>query len=121
MRWMAGVESTQSPRERRRTIRTRVASARGAASSIFNGGLIDQHDRNIIPDRIEAMTLQAAQTTAIGLEFEVPATGGADEDLKQFRTDRHSVELTSLPLRSGVGWGDWEMDDVWNWQEGGEP
>jgi len=69
----------------------------GAVPSVFNGGLIDQHDGNIIPDRIEAMTLQAAQTAAIGFEFQVSPAGRADEDLEQFRTDRHSVEDISLP------------------------
>jgi len=89
---MAGVERTQSPSDRRRTIRTLEAS------SIFNGGLIDQHDGNIIPDRIEAMTLQAAQAAAIGFQFQISPAGRANQYLQQFRTDRHSIEATILAL-----------------------
>ena len=68
-------------------------------------GLIDQHDRDIIPDRIEAMTLQAAQAAAIGFEFQISPAGGTNEDLEQFRTDRHNVEFTSLPLSTHGSWG----------------
>jgi hypothetical protein len=44
------------------------------------------------------MALQAAQTAAIGLQFQVAAARWADEDLKQVRTDGHSIENTSLAL-----------------------
>jgi len=60
----------------------RVAPLSGAEASVFNGGLIDQHDWYIIPDRIEAMALDAAQAAAIGLQFQIAATGGANQDLK---------------------------------------
>ena len=84
-------------------MRIRLVPDSGAEGSVFNGGLIDQHDRYIIPDRIEAMALHTAQAAIIGLQFQITAAGWANKNLKQFRTDRHNLENTSLTRCREVG------------------
>jgi hypothetical protein len=55
----------------------------------IDDGLIDQHDGDVVPHRIEAMTGDAAQTAAIRLEFNFGAAGGANENFEQIGADRH--------------------------------
>ena len=57
---------------------------RGQAAPLFvDGGLVNQHDGDLVPDRVEAMAGHAPQTTRIGLQFHFGAAGGTDKDFEE--------------------------------------
>ena len=49
----------------------------------FDGGLVDQHDRDVIFDGIDAVTLCAFQTLRVGPVFEGLDAGGTDQDFEE--------------------------------------
>jgi hypothetical protein len=54
-----------------------------------NYGFIDQHDWNIVTNRVEAMAGNAAQTAPIGLEFNFGPARRTNQNFEQIGTDRH--------------------------------
>src|SRR5258708_27386062 len=98
---MAGVVSTQSRSERRRTTATRARSGRFSNTRdtgpfrplFFDFSLVDQHDRDFIPDGVHPMTLNALQSLIARLQFNAFLTQGTDEYLKQFLADTHKRTL----------------------------
>ena len=54
-----------------------------------NTGFVNQHDGDLVPDRIKAVAGDTPKTAAIGFEFDFRPAGGADEDFEQIRADSH--------------------------------
>jgi len=64
-----------------------VAKGNSFPSTLGLLGLVDEHDRDVVPDRVTA----AASLTdeAIGVFAERPVVGRAHEDLEELLVDRH--------------------------------
>ena len=56
----------------------------------FDLRLVDQHDRDVVADRVYAMALDALQAALVGLEFDRRLAHGAHEDFEQIFADSHS-------------------------------
>jgi len=57
--------------------------------SILNDGFVDEHDRNIVPHRVDAMAGNAAKAASIGLQFNFSPAGRANQNLEQIGADSH--------------------------------
>src|SRR5579863_7797722 len=100
---MAGVDRTQSPRERSLTratqlpgpSRSRVSvclDTQNRYSLLIDSRLIDQHDGNFIANRIQPVAGNTPQPAAIGLQFHLRPAGGANQDLEEFGAYSHLYE-----------------------------
>jgi len=80
-----------SPIRRRRMRRIfRVESALIFGGSFrFNGGLVDQHDRNVVLDAIDAVAAEALQALLIGGQSHFRLAQRAGEDLEELGVKRH--------------------------------
>jgi hypothetical protein len=57
---------------------------------LFDPGLIDQHDRYVIPDRVYPLALRTLQPALVGLQVEGRFAKGTHEDLEKFLAEGHS-------------------------------
>jgi hypothetical protein len=55
----------------------------------FNGGLVDQHDRNVVLDTVDTVATEALQALLIGGQFHFGLTQRAGEDLEELGVKRH--------------------------------
>src|SRR5918993_5461738 len=93
---MAGVVNTTSPTSRRRMIRIFIGwrgVVRSPRALGLDGGLVDQHHRDVVLDRIHAMTLRAFQPGVLVDERQGLVTLRADEQLQQRGIDCHRAVL----------------------------
>src|SRR5688572_13779121 len=81
---MTGVVKTTSPMRRSRT--SRIFTNR---LLLLDGGLVDQHDGDVVLDRIHTMALSAFQRAAVLDEADRRFAVGTREDFQQFRIERH--------------------------------
>ena len=66
----------------------------GALIALFlDLGLVYQHDRDVVFDRVHALALRSFQALLIGRELDGLFVGGADQDLKELFADRHTSIL----------------------------
>src|SRR5512145_3314081 len=77
----SGVVNTTSPMRRRRI--TRMFTSR------FDRGLVQQHDRNVVLDRIHALALAALERAAVLHEIDLGLAVRAGQDLEQFGVYGH--------------------------------
>jgi hypothetical protein len=56
----------------------------------FDLRLVDQHDGDVVANRVHAMALNAFQAALVGLEFDCGLTKRAHEDFEQIFADGHS-------------------------------
>ena len=70
---------------------------------------IDEHDRDVIDDRIHPSACCTAQAILVVSEFYRLFAGGTDEDIKKFLCDGHekilSAELLLYPILATIGRG----------------
>src|ERR1039458_68499 len=68
----------------------------------FYLGFVDQHHRNVVANRVDAVTLDAFQAALITLEFDRSLADGAHKDFQQIFADSHSetFSLTGEPRHS---------------------
>src|SRR5829696_3087436 len=71
--------------------------------SFFDGGLIDEHYRDIVADGIDALTLDAFQSVPIWLQFYLRLASRTREYFQKFLTNCHG-----LTFLSGTSAGKWE-------------
>src|SRR5580700_214629 len=83
---MAGVARTQSPSDRRRTMATRLL--------FVNTGFVNEHHRDLVPDRIEPVARDAPETAVVRLQLHLRPAGGAYQYLEQIRADSHGKPLS---------------------------
>jgi len=82
---------TMSPMRRGRMSRT----LRGEAESVFgrsfrfNGGLVDQHDRNVVLDSVNAKAAEALQAFLVGGELHFRFAERAGQDFEELGVKRH--------------------------------
>ena len=76
-----------------------AANDSGFSSRVFNFDstrFVNQHHRNVITNRIDALALGAFQPAAIRLQFDFSLARGAGKYLQQILTNRHSLNLLIL-------------------------
>jgi hypothetical protein len=54
-------------------------------------GFINEHDRNVILDRVQEFAIVADKAIFSGGEFEVTFALGAAKDIEKFFLDRHGI------------------------------
>ena len=64
----------------------------------FDSGLVQQHDGDVVLDRIDALALTAFQRGAVLDELNLGLAVGAGQYLEQFRIDGHGIDLGSERL-----------------------
>ena len=57
---------------------------------LLYGRFIDQHDRNVIADRVNPPASGAFETGAIGLQLEIRLVQRTHKNIKEFFADRHA-------------------------------
>ena len=62
--------------------------------SFFDGGLVDEHYRNVVADGIDAFALDAFQRVPIRLEFNLRLASRTREYFQEFLTDCHGLDLS---------------------------
>jgi hypothetical protein len=74
---------------------------------LVDGGLVNQHDGDLVADGIDAVTGDATQAASIRLQFDFGPAGGTDEDFEEFSADRHVKENCSevAPAYAGAASG----------------
>ena len=85
---IAGVVSTQSPSER--SLITATRQPVGSFRSLFDLCLVNQHHRDIIPNRVDPVTLHALQAAIVRLQIEIRLAQGTNQDLKQIFAQGHN-------------------------------
>ena len=63
--------------------------------SLFDRGLVDEHYRDIIADRINTLALDALQRVPIGLELNLRLASRTREYLQEFLTNCHGLTFLS--------------------------
>ncbi len=63
----------------------------GHAKLRLDNRLIHQHDRDVVPDRIDALTVDALQPAAVFPGFNVAFASGTNQNFKQVRSDGHGI------------------------------
>src|SRR5580765_8777118 len=58
-------------------------------SYVFDRGLVDEHDGNIVADRVNALALDAFQSIAVRLQFHFCFASRASEYFQEFLTNCH--------------------------------
>src|SRR5262249_37715420 len=86
---MAGVVNTTSPISRRRTSRMR--------NSFFDGCFVEEHDRNVVLDRVHTFARCTLQRCAVLHEHDRRFAVGTRKNLEQLRIDRHARTIEHLP------------------------
>src|SRR6476660_1717613 len=89
---MAGVVNTTSPISRRRTSRMRCRSV------VLGGRRVDEHDRDVIFNRIDALAGRALQRCAVLHDSNRRFTVWTGENLQQLGVYRHARDYMT-PLR----------------------
>src|SRR5579864_4461583 len=64
-------------------------------------GLVDQHDRDVVLDRIEQFACPAYQAVLCFVELDWPLAFGTGEDIEQVLTKRHLMHLLWRPPPCG--------------------
>src|ERR1044072_856251 len=67
--------------------------------SFFDGGLVDEHYRDVVADGIDALTLDAFQCVPIGLQFNFRLASRTREYFQEFLTNCHGLDLSKRRLR----------------------
>ena len=62
--------------------------------SFFDGGLVDEHYRNIVADGVNTFTLDTFQSLSVGRDFHVCLASRTREYLQEFLTDCHGLDLS---------------------------
>src|SRR5262245_9387653 len=88
---IAGVVKTTSPIWRKRTRRTFTQFP----NSRFDLRLVDEHDRNVVLDRVDALTGAALQACTVLDHRNRGLAVWARQNFKQFRVDRHDPKYMS--------------------------
>jgi hypothetical protein len=91
----------QSPDQRRRQDHVAdesQANEEHAHGSRFDGRLVQQHDGDVVLDRVDALALSALERGAVLDELDLRLAVRAGENLEQFRVNRHGVLVDSLQL-----------------------
>jgi hypothetical protein len=57
---------------------------------------VNEHNRNIVANWIDALALDTFQTAAVGLQLNFRAAGGANQNLKQLFTNGHGFQNLSI-------------------------
>src|SRR4051812_28405674 len=89
---MAGVVKTTSPISRSRTSRIRWGSV------VLDGCFVDEHGRDVIFDRVDALAGRALQCGAVLHDGDRRFTVRTGENLQQLGVDRHARDYMT-PLR----------------------
>jgi hypothetical protein len=63
----------------------------GLASGVLDGSFVDEHDGDVVFDRIDALTLSALEGLRILAVDEGLLAGGADENFEQLRGDHQGI------------------------------
>jgi hypothetical protein len=71
-------------------------------ASLFDGGLVDKHYRNVVADRVNAFALDAFQRVSIGLELNFRLASRTREYFQEFLTDCHWLDLSKRHLRGNA-------------------
>ena len=82
------------------------AGTSGPLSLRLDGGLDDQHDRDVVFDWIHALALVALQRGAVLDELHLGLAVGAGQNLEQFRIDGHRV-VTLVSWQASFGGVRW--------------
>jgi len=61
--------------------------------SLFDRGLVDEHYRDVVADRVNTFTFDALQRVPIGLQFDLRFAGRTRKYFQKFLTDCHALEL----------------------------
>lgn len=56
---------------------------------LLDFGFIDEHDRDVIAHRVNAMALDALQTAAVFFEYHLAFTEWTNKNVQQFLADWH--------------------------------
>src|SRR5215217_6376916 len=63
--------------------------------SFFDGGLVDEHYRDVVADGIDAFTLDAFQCVPIGVQFNLRLASRTREYFQEFLTNCHGLTFLS--------------------------
>ena len=66
--------------------------------SFFDGGLVDEHNRNIVTDGIDALAFNALQCVSIRFEFNLRFACRTREYFQEFLTNCHGLDLSAALL-----------------------
>ena len=69
--------------------------------SLFDRGLVDEHYRDVVADRVNPFTFDAFQRVSIRLQFDLRFAGRTREYLQEFLTNCHWLTF----LRHAAGGG----------------
>ncbi len=64
----------------------------------FDGGLFDQHDRDVVDDLVPSSAGAATEPLAVGSQVDAGLTGGAGKDFEQLSIDRHASSVEACEL-----------------------
>src|SRR6185369_1144877 len=64
-------------------------------ASLFDGGLVDKHYRDVVANGINAFTLDAFQSAPIRLEFNIGLASRTREYFQEFLTNCHWLDLSA--------------------------
>ena len=105
-RCSAGVVRTQSPSDRSRMTRTRPPTRhsiqRGChplMTLLLDFGFVDQHHRDVVFNRVNAMALNAFKAAAVGLQLDGRLAERADEYFQKIFAQSH-IDVTVYSLAS---------------------
>ena len=98
-RRMTGVVNTTSPIRRSRSSRIFTRWLVKMAMLELDRGFVDEHDRDVVLDRIDALALRALERRAVLHEIDLRLAVRARQNLEQLRIDASAVP-TSLGLWS---------------------
>ena len=68
-------------------------ASRPRAVIAFDRGFVDEHDRDIVANRINAAASDAAQTAVVGFQFHPRLTGRTNKNLEQIGADCHILPI----------------------------
>jgi hypothetical protein len=58
---------------------------------LVDSRFVNQHDRNTVVDRVEAVARDAPQAAPVGLEFDFGPACGTDQNFEKVSADRHWI------------------------------
>src|ERR1051325_7898643 len=67
--------------------------------SFFDGGLVDEHYRDVVADGIDALALDAFQRVPIGLQLNFRLASRTREYFQEVLTNCHGLDLSKRRLR----------------------
>src|SRR6185369_10218440 len=71
-------------------------------ASLFDGGLVDKHYRDVVANRINAFALDTFERGPVGLDLNFRLASRTREYFQEFLTDCHGLDLSKRHFCAGM-------------------